>query len=125
MTYNNSKLKALINNPKLNPYLRGLAEEIVNDIKLSMEEVSPGRDYGDHEASLPGDPPNVDQGFLVSSIDWDEISELKMVVFDGEPYGIELELGTATVEARPFMRPQFTFWKQYIGRDMKEQGVIS
>ena len=123
--YNNTKLQMLINNPKLNPYLRGLAEEIVNDIKLSMEDVSPGITYGDHVASLPGDPPNVDTSALVASIDWKQQDLLTMIVHDGQPHGIELELGTADVAARPFMRPQFIKWKKQIVQDMKDKKVIS
>jgi hypothetical protein len=124
MTYNNSKLKSLINNPEIDKYLRGVAEEIANDIKLEMLEVSPGRQYGDHIASRPGDVPNVDTGNLRQSIDWYREKTNTMIIHDGVPYGIELEIGTSQVAARPFMRPQFTWWKNNIAKDFIKQQVI-
>ena len=129
--YNNAKLKSLLKNPKLNPYLRGLAEQIVGDIKLSMQEVSPGKTYNlydpkrTHVASRPGDAPNIDKGLLVASIGWYQKAKHTMIIHDGVPYGIELEIGNANVAARPFVRPQFTKWTKDIAGDMKKQGIIS
>ena len=95
-----------------------------------MEETSPGITYElssptrTHTASRPGDPPNVDKSNLVASIDWFEQKANVMIIHDGQPYGIELEQGTSQVAARPFMRPQFTKWKQKLAQDFKDHQVF-
>jgi hypothetical protein len=132
MTYNNAKLKQILSSKgALDGYLRGVAENIVGDIKLSLQETSPGEvqeRFDPHRfvtASKPGDPPNVDRGFLINSIAWKKEATLRYVVHDGVPHGIKMELGDGTVQARPFVRPVFVVWKKKMGNDMRNKKVWS
>lgn len=132
MTYDNSKLRQLIaTSPALfDAYLRGVAEEMVSDIKLSLQDTSPGEVQERHNpqryviASLPGDPPNVDRGFLIGSIRVVPDGAMRYLIQDGVEYGLGLELGTAEMAARPFVRPVFTHWGKKLPKDMKDKKII-
>lgn len=82
--------------------LRGVAEEIVSDIKLSFGP-SPSR---------PGDPPGVVTGDLRASIAWTPQAPLRIFVHDGVVYGVYQELGGEHMPARPFMAPVFEEWRR-------------
>lgn len=99
---------------KANAFLRGVAQEITNDVKLSMGTSPPGRSYSrgsrSHTASRPGYPPTPDTGALRASIRWEQQGQLVMHIMDGVEYGIHLEFGTSRLAARPFMRPAVEAW---------------
>lgn len=83
-----------------------VAEEIVTDIKLSMQS-SPAngavyiRKGRTHQASAPGNPPRPDMGALIGSIRQVPDGNLKRRVTDGVEYGYYLEM----TKDRPWMRP--------------------
>lgn len=108
----------------LDAYLRGVAQEIVNEIVLSFGSSPPGRTYDNHTASQPGYPPNVDTGALRASIRWAKTGRLEYTIFDGVPYGVLLEFGTPRVRARPFVRPVFERWRTRLPDDMRSRGII-
>jgi HK97 gp10 family phage protein len=58
-----------------------------------------------HHASQPGDPPNVDTGFLRGSVDVEAMGETQAMVGVGAEYGLYLEYGTSKMAARPFLTP--------------------
>ena len=130
MSYNNAKLKSLLTAGYFDTYLRGVADDMTNDIELSINEVSAGQTQERSDptrtvvASRPGDPPNTDRGFLVASIKSKKIKDNTYAIHDGVSYGIELELGTSQIKARPFIRPVFKAWKKNIAADFKKQQVI-
>lgn len=89
--------------------VRGLelaAIQIHETAVKSMRQQSQGRRYGNHVASKPGDPPNIDTGRLVNSIKW-EVDEnaLSAVVGTNLEYGTHLEFGTTKMAARPWLGP--------------------
>lgn len=55
--------------------------------------------------SSPGDPPHIDTGKLRQSIFRKMISSTEVIVGTPLRYGYWLELGTAKMAARPFLRP--------------------
>ena len=130
MTYTNKKLRQLMQGELFDAYLRGVAEEMVNDIRLEIDTVSPGKTQQRSDptrtvvASIPGEPPNTDLGNLIGSIDWKPAGHLLYHIHDGMPYGIELEIGTSQIKARPYIRPVFADWKKKIVKDFKEHNPI-
>lgn len=94
----------------MDQWVRGITQDVVNDVKLSFGSGPPGRTYQrgsrTHTASSPNYPPNVDKGALRASIRWIKIGEHHYRVVDGVVYGIELEDGRpGRMLARPFMQP--------------------
>lgn len=84
--------------------------------KKSMSQMGQGRWYtgrgkgrGDHRASAPGDPPATDTGRLRASIrtDLTEITRLSATIGTEVAYGRFLEYGTASMAARPWLRPAY------------------
>lgn len=108
---------------RLDMFLGGLAEDIVNDVKLSMNTSPPGREYVrgsvTHVASQPGYPPNIDLGALVNSIHSEKQAARRYWVADGVIYGFHLEEGTATINPRPFIQPAFAKQRDQIAEDVK------
>jgi len=99
----------------LGDWLRGVAEEIRNDVVASFNTGPNGRAYprGNgkvHYASSPNYPPNIDTGALRASIRVIPKSKLRYWVADGVEYGHGLEVGTTRIRPRPFMRPAFDKW---------------
>lgn len=110
-------VKAKINkvNPQISKYMKDVIEygvrQVRNEVLLSMQQTpKTGRKYkrGDkvHTASSPGNPPAIDHGTLIRSIEM----VYKHFGFTGEVqantnYAIHLEYGTADMAARPFMQP--------------------
>lgn len=91
-------------------WLRSVAQQITDDIKLSFG-TSP---------SPPGGPPGVDTGALRASMHWYESGKLEYTVSDGVEYGQYLEL----VWDRPFMTPMFELWRDKLGDDARQWGII-
>lgn len=110
---------------RLDAILRGCAEQIVGDIKVSMGSSPPGRAYQrgrvTHIASRPGYPPNPDTGALRASMRWARLRKNLYAVHDGVEYGAYLELGTWRMAARPFITPVFEEWRRRKFVDALEQ----
>lgn len=101
-------------------WLRGIREQIVGDVVVSFGTSPPGIQYGDHVASQPGFPPNIDIGDLARSIRGRRIKLLHHRIEDGVAHGIKMEDGTEDVEARPFIRPVFDEWQKKIEDEAKD-----
>lgn len=108
---------------QINAWLRGLAEDVATDVKLSFGTSPDGRSYTrggvTHVASQPDHPPNVDTGALSGSIIAKRISNYEYEVRDGVEYGIYLEDGTEDIAPRPFMVPAFDNLKRTMEREAK------
>lgn len=110
---------------RVDKWLRGVAQQIVGDIKLSFGTSPDGRAYErgtvTHIASQPNYPPNVDTGTLRASIDSRPVASRKLTyeIHDGVEYGYHLEMGTERMEARPFVAPVFNDWQRKIMDDAK------
>lgn len=55
--------------------------------------------------SSPGDPPGLDTGFLINSVQVDSVTATEAVIAPHTEYAEPLEFGTSRMAARPFMRP--------------------
>jgi|TARA_B100001093_G_scaffold440018_1_gene440307 HK97 gp10 family phage protein len=82
-------------------------QDTMNTAKTSIQQhQSKGRTYGKHTASVAGNPPNSDTGFLANNI---------FMVLDADKFGgaVEsradysgfLEFGTSKMGARPYLQP--------------------
>lgn len=82
-------------------------QDTMNTAKTSIQQhQSKGRTYGKHTASVAGNPPNSDTGFLASNI---------FMVLDADKLGGDvesradysgfLEFGTSKMGARPYLQP--------------------
>jgi hypothetical protein len=110
------------NEPKrVDAWLRGVATEMVNDIKLSFNSGPGGRSYKRgarwHVASVAGSPPNSDTGNEKNSIRYFSSGDHQYTITDGWEYGELLELGTSRMAARPFFAPVFNAWQVKIEDD--------
>lgn len=113
----------------LDAALRGVAEEMTGDIKLSFGTSPAGRTYTrgsvTHVASQPGYPPNVDTGTLRASMRWAKAGRLTYHIMDGVEYGVMLEFGTSRMAARPFIVPAFEDWRRRKFADfIRRNGII-
>ena len=63
--------------------LDAAATTITNDIVQSFGTSPSGNVYGDHVASQPGYPPNVDTGALRASMRWQESGNKEREIVDG------------------------------------------
>lgn len=77
-------------------------------VETSMQNSHGGRTYTRGQksqvASAPGQPPAIDYGFLIDSIQSKEDKGGALVMTNNEA-AVPLEFGTARMQARPFMRP--------------------
>lgn len=111
---------------QLDAYGRGVAQEMVNDVKLSIQETSPGRTeirYSPKRTvtvSMEGDAPNTDLGALINSIGWRAVGRLMYWIHDGVEYGHTLE----EVYNRPFIQPVFEEWRRKLPDDARKHGII-
>jgi len=110
---------------QVDAWLRGVATQMVGDIKLSFDTGPGGRTYTRkrkvHVASSPNNPPNVDTGTLRASIKMAPSGHLAYKISDGVDYGRDLEYGKARMAARPFMGPVFDAWGKKIEADAKKE----
>ncbi|KKM27472.1 hypothetical protein LCGC14_1574420 [marine sediment metagenome] len=104
-------------------WLRGIREQMVGDIVKSHGTGPPGIQYGDHVASQPGHPPNVDLNAFRGSIKGRRIKLLDHIIEDGVAHGIMMEDGTEDVEPRPSFRPVFDEWQKKI-EDEATEGLV-
>lgn len=85
--------------------VRQTVAEIKSRIETSFSEPKTGAIYGGHQASAPGEAPAIDYGFLAGSVQGYMDTDTKGGVGVGAEYAPHLELGTSTIEPRPFMVP--------------------
>ena len=95
---------------RLDEFGRKAAQEMTTEAQLSFGSGPTGRVYGDHKASMPGYPPNVDTGALIASMNWISLGNFRYKIHDGVIYGAFLEFGTMRMAARPFLSPVFERW---------------
>lgn len=75
-------------------------------VKSIQQHQSKGATYGNHTASLPGNPPNSDTGFLASNIFVDKDNNGHGASVESRAdYSEALEFGTSKMGARPFLQP--------------------
>ena len=79
-----------------------LAEAFVGNVKGSFNTSPPGRTYGNHVASQPGYPPNIDTGNYTNSLRWERDGQFEREVY-GAFYGAILE-DSAQLD-RPHLNP--------------------
>lgn len=125
-----SKLDQIIANTpaKVDDWLRGVAVQIADDIRLSLGTGEPGRTYkrGDrvHVASSPGGPPAIDLGTLSGSIRWRKLRVHEYRIEAGTQYAQYLEEGTERMGARPFFQPVIHRWTRRLESDARNHGLI-
>lgn len=75
--------------------------------------------------SDPGDPPGVDTGALVDSMESDQLGPLLFVVYAQPEYAVYLELGTEKMAKRPFFTPEIEDWRrELLAKSAIEFGLI-
>lgn len=84
-----------------------LAEQYIGNVKLQFDTSPDGRTYkrgkkGQHVASQPGYPPNVDSGAYRDSLRWESAGQFDREIHGAE-YGIYLE--DSAVLNRPHLNP--------------------
>ena len=82
-------------------------QDTMNTAKTSIQKhQSKGRTYGKHTASVAGNPPNSDTGFLASNIFMVlDADKLGGAVESRADYSGFLEFGTSKMGARPYLQP--------------------
>ena len=95
---------------RLDEFGRKSTMQMTTEVQTSFGSGPGGQMYGNHIASSPGNPPNVDTGALRASIGWRALGGFRYMIFDGVIYGAYLEFGTSRMAARPFMSPVFERW---------------
>ena len=99
------------------------AFQIESHIKTSMAEEKHGREYRRgrrvHIASAPGEPPAIDTGVLVNSIQT-QVEGLSAVVGTNVEYAAVLEWGGARLAPRPYFAPAFEEIKPIFEAGLKE-----
>lgn len=90
--------------------VRKTAFDLKEQVQTEMRGPKSGRKYrrgtGIHVASAPGEPPAVDLGQLINSIEITMESDLTAIVGpQNVEYAIPLEYGTRKMGARPVWRP--------------------
>ena len=82
-------------------------QDTMNTAKTSIQQhQSKGRTYGNHTASVAGNPPNSDTGFPASNISMVlDTDKLGGAVESRADYSGFLEFGTSKMGARPYLQP--------------------
>tara|TARA_Y100000385_G_scaffold9180_1_gene9575 strand:- start:6 stop:416 length:411 start_codon:yes stop_codon:yes gene_type:complete len=82
-------------------------QDTMNTAKTSIQQhQSKGRTYGKHTASVAGNPPNSDTGFLANNIFMVlDADKLGGSVESRADYSGFLEFGTSKMGARPYLQP--------------------
>ena len=82
-------------------------QDTMNTAKTSIQQhQSKGRTYGKHTASVAGNPPNSDTGFLANNIFMVlDADKLGGAVESRADYSGFLEFGTSKMGARPYLQP--------------------
>lgn len=86
--------------------VQAAAREGERYVKQSIaESPATGRQYGNHVASEPGNPPRIDSGNLVNNINVRRVRDRVWAIRSGAEYSAILEYGSSEMESRPFMTP--------------------
>lgn len=99
--------------PEIARRLPSKADQVVRKAAFDVEGEMKGSMLG-NGPSAPGEPPAIDTGNLVNSIQTTQVSDAHWRVTVGADYGVYLEYGTIFMEPRPFrdkavdaVRPSF------------------
>lgn len=110
---------------RVDAWLRGVAIQMVGDIKTSFNSGPAGRTYKRgtryHIASRPYNAPNTDTGALIGSIRHEAAGDLAYRIVAGGVAAEYLEYGTAKMQPRPYMRPVFNAWRDKIEADAAKE----
>jgi HK97 gp10 family phage protein len=101
--------------------LTKLGLEAVNTVKAMLSRPGSGRQYGNHRASAPGQPPAVDTGRLRSSYAFQVGRDGRGPYVDvgtNVEYAKYLEFGTSLMAARPHLRPAIELLRVRIQGDL-------
>lgn len=90
--------------------VQAVAREGERIVKQSMQQspangIAYDRGAGVHVASSAGNPPRIDTGTLLNSINTNRVKDRVWRVSTGTEYAAWLEFGTERMAARPFMGP--------------------
>ena len=108
--------------------LKRMAFEVDATAKKLIQRRSSGITYKrgniTHVASKPGDPPNIDTGRLINSIDHNVDKLLKIATIGTNlEYGKFLEFGTKHIAARPWLSRAFrAITQRFKNKDLKSKG---
>lgn len=104
--------------------VRDAAQQIVNAVKISMAEEKSGAIYKrkgkSHRASAPGEPPAIDLGTLVNSIQVVNDTALQSTIGLTAEYAAYLEFGTVRMAPRPYLGPAFEQIRPIFEAGMRE-----
>lgn len=111
--------------------VRGTESVIEEGTSLILDTAKTGRVYRrrgvEHQASGPGEPPASDTGRLVQSArtEYDR-SDIAGTAAWSTEYALPLEVGTSTMEPRPYARPALANRKDEIEEGIKAEvrGVL-
>jgi hypothetical protein len=93
-------------NSRAGRVVRKTIAELEARIKVSFSEPKHGNTNSrGHQASAPGEAPAIDYGVLANSVQPYMETETRGGIGVGAEYAPHLELGTSTIEPRPFMVP--------------------
>lgn len=85
------------------------ATDLVTVAQTSMDSSGGGAVYKrgnkTHQASLPGNPPAVDDGTLRAAVAARPLGQLEWEVTVGAAHGVYQEFGTSRIAPRPFLYP--------------------
>lgn len=99
-------------------YVMELALTCEAEAKTSMNTSPPGRAYGNHVASQPGYPPNIDTGTLLNSIQAVRLGKYSAATNVNAEHGVGLEYGdpSSNLAPRPFLLPAVERTVQKLGK---------
>ena len=79
------------------------------EVKALLQTPGSGETYTrgsvTHVASAPGQPPAIDTGTLINSVQVDEATPVQAIIATHTDYAEYLEFGTSHMAPRPYMRP--------------------
>lgn len=95
--------------PSVSQVVRKTALDVEAEVKNEMRGPKSGRQYRrgsrTHQASAPGQPPAVDLGQLINSIQVENVTDLTSKVGTNTEYAMALEYGSRRIRPRPVWRP--------------------
>lgn len=91
--------------PKVTTLVEETLEHIQQHVETAMELPKSGNVYGSHIASQPGEPPAIDSGDLIGSVEIAMESPTVGSITYTSDHAEAMEFGTVHVAPRPFLTP--------------------